>query len=236
MAQIRWLVMITLLVASRGWAKDLSAGFDPRQVPREAIEKLAPISVGGFDPQQMFSGLTPVAVPGDWAQALKPVEVPPDLKQALVPVHAYEAGLAIWWTKLVESAQVNPDEFTQWAAEHNLDRTALVSLLDSMPIEYPMNPAYKRICAAIWEQVGDDIDTYLSFPPQARMVMAVYLGVLGREENVKRLLETLPAIERMGGHVPRSGARKMSRGSSKHCRQLNGWAGMSRTTSWPANY
>jgi len=109
MAQIRWLVMITLLVASRGWAKDLSAGFDPRQVPREAIEKLAPISVGGFDPQQMFSGLTPVAVPGDWAQALKPVEVPPDLKQALVPVHAYEAGLAIWWTKLVRCTPTKPD-------------------------------------------------------------------------------------------------------------------------------
>ncbi len=161
MAQKRWLVMITLLVASRGWAKDLSAGFDPRQVPLEAIEKLAPISVGDFDPQQMFSRLTPVAVPEHWEQALRPVEISQDLEQALVPVHAYEAGLAIWWTKLVESGQVNPDEFTQWAADHNVDGALLIAALDRLLMNHSVSDvgSYLRLRRAFGRIVPGPLET-----------------------------------------------------------------------------
>lgn len=79
-----------------------------------------------------------------------------------------------------------------WLAERNLDQNSLIQALDQMTLEHPMDEIYLPICKVLWDKIGPNTDEYLKFPYNARIIMGIYLGVLEREDDAKKLFASVP--------------------------------------------
>lgn len=92
---------------------------------------------------------------------------------------------------MLKTGQISAADFSEWVAEQEFDESVLISALDGISLSYPMKPTYQPLCTAVFERLGDKVETYLDFPPQARALMAIHFGLLGREDDTRALLSSL---------------------------------------------
>ena len=144
--------------------------------------------------------IDPTQLPDEDRALLAPVHpqwpvIYPDLARSpLTPVHMRTSGLSLLGRlrAMLAEGQVTAETFSEWAAQHDVDAPTLVAALDEVPLWHPMDPVYLPICRALWDRLGDDLDAHLEFPYRARITMGIYLGVMEREEDAKKLFSSVP--------------------------------------------
>lgn len=107
------------------------------------------------------------------------------------------ASLLATWRHLLARGRLDEESMAQWVLARGIDQATLIEALDSIPLDHPMDPIYIPLCAILVQQMGDGQDAYLGLPVSARMAMAMYLAVLGREEQARRLLESVSWLEQV---------------------------------------
>ncbi len=156
--------LILMLFAIPALGTDYSGGFDRSQLPAE---------------MKAVSSLT---VPNDWQDVWG---------EFATPIDDYESFLAVLFEHLQEQGQLEKESFAAWAAEQGIGTDGLIMILNGLSTIYPMQQTYRPIAAAIYDKLGDDVEAYLAFPVKARVIMAIHLGLLGREEEVKTLASSV---------------------------------------------
>ncbi len=163
--------------------------------------RLEPIEATG-EAGGLLSAILPDAAPLVSEPRLEPIEATGEARGLLsailpdpAPLHGGVLSILATGKDLIQQGKLNEETFPEWFAEHNIDQAALIDVLDGIPLSHPMDPIYLPICAVLWEQIGDDIEVYLGFPPRARITMGIYLGVLEREEDAKGLFASVPPAD-----------------------------------------
>jgi len=163
------------------------------------------VSVGGGDLQTVqgigtagepqIGGVHGISLEGE----LRGVSLGQKGKPIVIPEPARTRGYALLltWKDLMQQGKLDEETRRAWIAEHNVDRATLIEALDNVRFSLPVDPIYLPICAALWDKIGTNIEAYLEFPYSARMIMAIYLGVLEREEDAKKLLSSLSNPDKM---------------------------------------
>ena len=146
------------------------------------------------------------ALPDAQRDALDPVELNwaamvPSLS-GLAPLGSHAATLSQLssWRAAAAAGELTEANAATWMATNKVDRNTLIRALDAIPLAHPMDEVYLPICAALYSDIGPDINGYLQFPRTARIAMATYLGALERPQDARQLLESVPVDEprRMG--------------------------------------
>lgn len=121
-------------------------------------------------------------------------------------VHANPAAaqtLMLTMQSLYDKGALTGDNLPQWLAERKVDQPALIAALNQMTLEYPMKRVYVPVCKYLHDKMGPKSDPYLKFPHEARLIMGIYLGLLGRKDDAKKLFLSVPeAWQKKGRSVP----------------------------------
>lgn len=159
---------------------------------------LVPIEAGRLQ----TLGAAPLSVGEPRLEPIEGVGKAGSLLSAMLPeparLHGGVLSILATGKDLIQQGKLNEETFPEWFAEHNIDQAALIDVLDGIPLSHPMDPIYLPICAVLWEQTGDDIEAYLEFPSRARITMGIYLGVLEREDDAKKLLASVSPADQKG--------------------------------------
>lgn len=134
----------------------------------------------------------PVAAAGGSPISLPSPVASPGVSAELQPGMTAGYSLLLSLQGRFRSGELTDETLRGWLAERGVSTPALVDALDQMTLEHPMDPVYLPICKSLWENTGPGISQHLEFPYKARIIMGIYLGVLEREEDAKRLFSSVP--------------------------------------------
>lgn len=167
-----------------------------------ASSPLAPVHTGAALPSPVGSTATSLnglrgvapdssATPAAPNASLKTVGTP-GLTAQLRSNPAAAQTLLLRIKTLMDGGQLDAAGLPRWLAEQKVESPALIAALDQMTLQHPMDPLYLPICQVLWGKLGTGLEEYLKFPYRARIIMGIYLGVLEREEDAKKLLSSVP--------------------------------------------
>lgn len=140
-------------------------------------------------PDAVRDSIIPVHI--DWA------EVYPGLVEVSEPVPTDGAVLASTLRTLIEQGQLTEDAIGDYCARNGIADETIVRALDSIELSHPMKSPYYGLCAALWARLGEDVEGCLELPYAARIYMATYIATLGRTEDARRLVLSLPEDDPM---------------------------------------
>ncbi|MGD9495357.1 MAG: hypothetical protein AB7Y46_03500 [Armatimonadota bacterium] len=140
-------------------------------------------------PDAVRGSIIPVHI--DWA------EVYPGLVEVAEPVPSEGAVLVSTLRTLIEQGELAEDGIAEYCTENDIADETIVRALESIELSHPMKSPYYGLCAALWARLGEDAEKCLDLPYAARIYMATYIATLGRTEDARRLVLSLPEDDPM---------------------------------------
>lgn len=141
----------------------------------------------GDVPEEVRSGVGPVHIGGAGDAAVPAVEV----------ARADGATLVSIIRTLVEAGELTEEGVAEYCRESGVSDETLIRALDSIELSHPMKSPYLGLCELLWERLGGDIERCLELPYAPRIYMATYVAILGRTEDARRLVLSLPEDDPM---------------------------------------
>ncbi|MGI5819845.1 MAG: hypothetical protein ACOX9R_17315 [Armatimonadota bacterium] len=145
-------------------------------------------AVGAVDagdlPENVRSTVGPVHLSG-------PGEDPATLPE-VEPARTDGAALVSILRTLIDAGELTEQGVAGYCAEHGVPEETLIRALDSIELSHPMKSPYLGLCESLWARLDADVDRCLELPYAPRIYMATYIAIIGRTEDARRLVLSLP--------------------------------------------
>ena len=88
----------------------------------------------------------------------------------------------------IQQENMSIEEFVAWTHEERLTKEDIVAAMQYSGIDWPeLDPESMPLAAALLDRIGDDLEGLEEIPMMGRLLLATYLGKLGREDDVRKV-------------------------------------------------
>ena len=88
----------------------------------------------------------------------------------------------------IQQENMSIEEFVAWTHEERLTKEDIVAAMQYSGIDWPeLDPESMPLAAALLDRIGDNLEGIDKFPMIPRLLLATYLGKLGRDDDVKKV-------------------------------------------------